>query len=261
MSDPVQTAASQDDWLARFDAMSPDEQEEQVFALGSADAEKLLAIAEHAADDMSAAMAIDRLAELDIMAAVEPLCAMLGRVDYDSERRQALLSQLSQWDDAVLEPLLRVRATLSDDSRRDDVVVILSEREDGLPKDERVFVALCEYLTRHRWHGAELLEEYGDARAIPFLEAAIAAFSPNLDSLRSKRELKSLVSAYNDLGGHLPDELHDRVHTWLDTWKARFALPEPVRRAALKLGRNDPCRCGSGKKYKKCCLGAESTPA
>lgn len=21
-----------------------------------------------------------------------------------------------------------------------------------------------------------------------------------------------------------------------------------------KLGRNDPCRCGSGKKYKKCCL-------
>jgi hypothetical protein len=27
----------------------------------------------------------------------------------------------------------------------------------------------------------------------------------------------------------------------------------PVRRAA-KVGRNDPCPCGSGKKYKKCCL-------
>lgn len=24
-----------------------------------------------------------------------------------------------------------------------------------------------------------------------------------------------------------------------------------------KLGRNDPCLCGSGKKYKKCCLGKE----
>lgn len=23
----------------------------------------------------------------------------------------------------------------------------------------------------------------------------------------------------------------------------------------LKVGRNDPCPCGSGKKYKKCCLG------
>jgi preprotein translocase subunit SecA len=31
-----------------------------------------------------------------------------------------------------------------------------------------------------------------------------------------------------------------------------------VRRTAPKVGRNDPCPCGSGKKYKKCCgLGAE----
>ena len=27
---------------------------------------------------------------------------------------------------------------------------------------------------------------------------------------------------------------------------------EPVRREAPKVGRNDPCPCGSGKKYKKC---------
>lgn len=27
----------------------------------------------------------------------------------------------------------------------------------------------------------------------------------------------------------------------------------PVRRATEKVGRNDPCPCGSGKKYKKCC--------
>ena len=26
-----------------------------------------------------------------------------------------------------------------------------------------------------------------------------------------------------------------------------------VRREAPKVGRNDPCPCGSGKKYKKCC--------
>jgi SEC-C motif domain protein len=29
--------------------------------------------------------------------------------------------------------------------------------------------------------------------------------------------------------------------------------PEPIRREAPKIGRNDPCACGSGKKYKKCC--------
>jgi preprotein translocase subunit SecA len=31
------------------------------------------------------------------------------------------------------------------------------------------------------------------------------------------------------------------------------APPEPVRRAEPKVGRNDPCPCGSGKKYKRCC--------
>ena len=28
--------------------------------------------------------------------------------------------------------------------------------------------------------------------------------------------------------------------------------PVPFRRAEPKLGRNDPCFCGSGRKYKKC---------
>jgi preprotein translocase subunit SecA len=29
--------------------------------------------------------------------------------------------------------------------------------------------------------------------------------------------------------------------------------PKPVKRIGKKVGRNDPCPCGSGKKYKKCC--------
>jgi len=28
--------------------------------------------------------------------------------------------------------------------------------------------------------------------------------------------------------------------------------PEPFRRSTPKIGRNDPCHCGSGKKFKKC---------
>jgi len=28
----------------------------------------------------------------------------------------------------------------------------------------------------------------------------------------------------------------------------------PFKRDSPKVGRNDPCPCGSGKKYKKCCL-------
>ncbi|MBF0552279.1 MAG: SEC-C domain-containing protein, partial [Deltaproteobacteria bacterium] len=29
--------------------------------------------------------------------------------------------------------------------------------------------------------------------------------------------------------------------------------PQPVRRKDRKVGRNEPCPCGSGRKFKKCC--------
>jgi len=35
--------------------------------------------------------------------------------------------------------------------------------------------------------------------------------------------------------------------------RAEAPPPAPVRREGKKVGRNDPCPCGSGKKYKKCC--------
>lgn len=38
---------------------------------------------------------------------------------------------------------------------------------------------------------------------------------------------------------------------WLER---RTPLSVSVRRAGPKVGRNDPCPCGSGKKYKHCCL-------
>jgi len=37
-------------------------------------------------------------------------------------------------------------------------------------------------------------------------------------------------------------------------FSSEYAEPvKPIRNAAPKIGRNDPCPCGSGKKYKKCC--------
>jgi preprotein translocase subunit SecA len=30
--------------------------------------------------------------------------------------------------------------------------------------------------------------------------------------------------------------------------------PEPIRNRNEKVGRNEPCPCGSGKKYKNCCM-------
>ncbi len=39
---------------------------------------------------------------------------------------------------------------------------------------------------------------------------------------------------------------------------ARKDAPEPVRKKGPRIGRNDPCPCGSGKKYKKCCGAARA---
>jgi hypothetical protein len=44
-----------------------------------------------------------------------------------------------------------------------------------------------------------------------------------------------------------------------ERWKREAAeAAERARadRARVKIGRNDPCPCGSGRKHKKCCLGA-----
>lgn len=41
--------------------------------------------------------------------------------------------------------------------------------------------------------------------------------------------------------------------TWLYNREMRLG-PAPYRSASPKVGRNDPCPCGSGKKYKHCCL-------
>lgn len=41
---------------------------------------------------------------------------------------------------------------------------------------------------------------------------------------------------------------------WLARREADAPSSEPLRRAAPSVGRNDPCPCGSGKKFKKCCL-------
>ena len=35
---------------------------------------------------------------------------------------------------------------------------------------------------------------------------------------------------------------------------ARVEATPTIRRQTPRLGRNEPCHCGSGKKYKKCCL-------
>ena len=78
----------------------------------------------------------------------------------------------------------------------------------------------------------------------------------NFDSSEQANELTQLiVGVMNNTrlwfnNGHSPDELHEKLE------KPKLKQPpvqpgQPYR--SHKIGRNEPCPCGSGKKYKKCC--------
>jgi uncharacterized protein len=49
------------------------------------------------------------------------------------------------------------------------------------------------------------------------------------------------------------ERLPEAVQDVYDCLAAHRPKAEPVRREAPKVGRNDPCPCGSGKKFKRCC--------
>jgi SEC-C motif-containing protein len=65
------------------------------------------------------------------------------------------------------------------------------------------------------------------------------------------------IARFRDKKGDL--QTHHEVSTFVKEdgrWLFKEGhTPEPatVRRSAPKTGRNDPCPCGSGKKFKKCC--------
>jgi uncharacterized protein YecA (UPF0149 family) len=47
---------------------------------------------------------------------------------------------------------------------------------------------------------------------------------------------------------------HHAMGDFIERWNER-AAPPPEPRRSTKIGRNQPCPCGSGKKYKRCCGG------
>ena len=66
--------------------------------------------------------------------------------------------------------------------------------------------------------------------------------NPNVGQQLS-RDSEAAVRALDGVGN---------VRVNLEIAPRQSAGPAPVRHSEKKVGRNDPCPCGSGKKYKKC---------
>ncbi|HOW69111.1 MAG TPA: SEC-C metal-binding domain-containing protein [Phycisphaerae bacterium] len=74
-----------------------------------------------------------------------------------------------------------------------------------------------------------------------------------------KTELPDLLQDWedaeeNEIGDGFEDEEEDdQDEEEFDPLPDDAPPPSPIRGSQPKIGRNDPCPCGSGKKYKKCC--------
>jgi len=60
---------------------------------------------------------------------------------------------------------------------------------------------------------------------------------------------------------HEDEESFDEDESSLNPLPVDLEVQEPYRRSQPKVGRNEPCPCGSGKKFKKCCGRQQSSVA
>jgi preprotein translocase subunit SecA len=82
---------------------------------------------------------------------------------------------------------------------------------------------------------------------------------PSRPQANAAAALASAAARASEAPSHLPavareiERRQQRQQKELEyqTGPAQAEAPKPVR-AGAKVGRNDPCPCGSGKKYKKC---------
>jgi hypothetical protein len=121
--------------------------------------------------------------------------------------------------------------------------------------------------------GVGLLQLESEApRLVPYFkdedlrEEALPCYTMCASAEPTRAGLRRLFKKIDELAGGLSmseefvvkDALNTRAHSYeLDAIYGPSGEPlidEPVV-AAVKVGRNDPCPCGSGKKYKKCCGG------
>lgn len=78
---------------------------------------------------------------------------------------------------------------------------------------------------------------------------ALAGELPVKDAARFSSEMRKKAV------GELPRTIQALGAYWQDP---RSLLPRPAPATSTKVGRNEPCPCGSGRKYKKCCGGASA---
>jgi preprotein translocase subunit SecA len=201
------------------------------------------------ADDWMADKAIDALAHI-------------GSVEVVGQIRQQFGSMKEFNRSVAAEALGRIKLSQSEAA----LTALLAGEPDLLVKTS-LAAALCELATT-------------ESAALDRLASMVAAGQWQRDALKLDEDVAGL---FQMVGRAIPKAASSSAHVfspsapvsplkWDDDRDEELSLPaasvapsaqasappapgapKPIRRDAAKVGRNDPCPCGSGKKYKKCC--------
>jgi hypothetical protein len=199
---------------------------------------------------------------------VKPLARYIERLGVHFPVGKTGLSLLSRFGSAGVDALLGLLERSRNADERSRIIEALAQSD---AKDERISTHLVRMLREDPGFAAPLLAQRGDWRAVPDLLRAFDTLSrrPVADcNICAAEHLSAIGRAVLALGGKLAEEHSSKIDEafehaepqWTvvedDDWAERLASRTPAVRTA-RPGRNDPCPCGSGKKYKRCCLGSE----
>jgi hypothetical protein len=168
--------------------------------------------------------------------------------------------------DALLPALERCHS--SEARARLAEILALTPVDDG-----RIRAALVRMLEHDPSRAARYLADRCEWRALPDLVRTVERVQAEpLDcDICTGEALGALALAVGVLGGALSPGQAGKIEEVLERAKASwtpaepmFTLPDRLQEHAVlgpQPGRNDPCPCGSGKKYKRCCLDADTQGA
>lgn len=198
-------------------------------------------------------LAADILAEMNETCALKPMIQTCLEINPLSETSTCFEKNISKLGLNNLDLVIEMYKSATDKEHKSRLSDILAYMK---IKDDRIFEIHLEQLDAGYGASPAHLAIYGDARAIPHLSRALDKIVVS-NNFFLNMQINELVHAIKNLGGSLSEKQKTKVeHAKRVHEKALVPLREKfgISEYETKIGRNDLCRCGSGKKYKKCCL-------
>lgn len=196
--------------------------------------------------------AVTLLVDLGASEAIDTMLDVLEDTGWMNIIHDRIVLDLPRLGAAVVEPAL-ARLMDADSDNRGALLAILART--GV-RDDRIYRHLVANLDDDPDLAAADLADYGDPAALPLI---LERFDAVVPAPKTGRLLIELADAVEVLGGRLTEAQQNKLELGCSLHRARFLPPPPVRRN--KIGRNEPCHCGSGKKYKHCHLKADKPRA